>query len=156
MKNGYKIDFEKNTITVNYKFATAMNKYGSEAYNIYKDIMKDFPKLRLITKSGREQKTPRYNKRLTYENMEKYISTFANSEELLIMFETVKIKSAPLASPYKYVCDWFKAQFPDYKEIPTFEKNNIVVSPVSEPNANNYKQKEQKEQNKQSEQKKAA
>ena len=33
MKNGYKIDFAKNTITVNYKFAAAINKYGSEAYN---------------------------------------------------------------------------------------------------------------------------
>ena len=54
-------------------------------------------------------------------------------------------KSAPLASPYKYVCDWFKAQFPDYKEIPTFETNNIVIPLVSEPNTDNYKQKEQKE-----------
>ena len=145
MKNGYKIDFAKNTITVNYKFATAINKYGSEAYNIYKDIMKDFPQLRLVVKSGRKQTTPRYNKRFTYSNMEKYISTFANSEELLQMFETVKTKSALLASPYKYVCDWFKAQFPDYKEIPTFEKNNIVVSLVAEPNIDKYKQKENKE-----------
>ena len=77
--------------------------------------------------------------------MKKYISTFANSEELMQMFETVKTKSAPLASPYKYVCDWFKAQFPDYKEIPTFEKNNIVIPLVSEPNTDNYRQKEQKE-----------
>ena len=61
------------------------------------------------------------------------------------MFETVKTKSALLASPYKYVCDWFKAQFPDYKEIPTFEKNNIVVSLVAEPNIDKYKQKENKE-----------
>ena len=145
MKNGYKIDFAKNTITVNYKFAAAINKYGSEAYNIYKDIMKDFPQLRLVVKSGRKQTTPRYNKRFTYKNMEKYISTFANSKELLIMFETVKTKSAPLASPYKYVCDWFKAQFPNYKETPTFEKNDIVVSLIPEPKEENYKQKENKD-----------
>ena len=69
MKNGYKIDFAKNTITVNYKFAAAINKYGSEAYNIYKDIMKDFPQLRLVVKSGRKQTTPRYNKRFKYSNM---------------------------------------------------------------------------------------
>lgn len=107
--------------------------------------MKDFPQLRLVVKSGRKQTTPRYNKRFKYSNMKKYISTFANSEELMQMFETVKTKSAPLASPYKYVCDWFKAQFPDYKEIPTFEKNNIVIPLVSEPNTDNYRQKEQKE-----------
>ena len=145
MKNGYKIDLEKNTITLNKKFATAMNEYGSTEYRIYKGLKRDFPYFATVVESGRKQKTARYNKRFTYENMEKHISTYANSEELMQMFETVKTKSAPLASPYKYVCDWFKAQFPDYKEIPTFEKNNIVIPLVSEPNTDNYRQKEQKE-----------
>ncbi|MCH5210869.1 MAG: hypothetical protein J1F01_07890 [Oscillospiraceae bacterium] len=144
MKNGYKIDFKNNTITVNYKFAAAMNEYGSAEYKIYRKIMRDFPRLELVIKSGRKQTTPRYNKRFTYENMEKYISTFANSEELQIMFKTVKRKSALLASPYKYVCDWFKAQFPDYEETPTFEKNDIVVSLIPEPKEEDYKRKEEK------------
>lgn len=143
--NGYKIDFASNTIIMNYKFAAAAKTVGTFEYYTYRSLMRDFPAMKTIVKSGREQKQPRYNKRFTYSNMEKYISTFANSEELLQMFETVKTKSAPLASPYKYVCDWFKAQFPDYKEIPTFEKNNIVVSLVAEPNIDKYKQKENKE-----------
>ncbi len=145
MKNGYKIDLEKNTITLNKKFAVAMNEYGSTEYRIYKGLKRDFPYFATVVESGRKQTVPRYNKRFTYENMEKYISTFANSEELLIMFETVKAKSAPLASPYKYVCDWFKAQFPNYKETPTFEKNDMVVSLVAEPKEEDYKQKEKKE-----------
>ena len=41
MKNGYKIDFAKNTITVNYKFAAAMNEYGSTEYRIYKGLKRD-------------------------------------------------------------------------------------------------------------------
>ena len=145
MKNGYKIDFAKNTITVTYKFAAAMNEYGSTEYRIYKGLKRDFPYFATVVESGRKQTAPRYNKRFTYKNMEKYISTFANSKELLIMFETVKTKSAPLASPYKYVCDWFKAQFPNYKETPTFEKNDIVVSLIPEPKEENYKQKENKD-----------
>lgn len=145
MKNGYKIDFKNKIIILNKKFAASINQYGSAEYRIYKGLMRDFPHFETVVESGRQQKTPRYNKRFTYENMEKHISTYANSEELLQIFETVKTKSAPLASPYKYVCDWFKAQFPNYKEIPTFEKNNIVIPLVSEPNTDNYKQKEQKE-----------
>lgn len=143
--NGYKFDVATKTLTVNYKFAAAMNNFDSDEYNIYKRYATDFPMLKVVVKSGREQKKARYNKRFTYENMEKYINTFANSEELLTMFETVKTKSAPLASPYKYVCDWFKAQFPDYKEIPTFEKNDTVVTLIPEPKEENYKQREKKE-----------
>ena len=145
MKNGYKIDFKNNTITVNYKFAAAMNEYGSKEYKIYRQIMRDFPQLELVIQSGRQQKKPRYNKRLTYENMEKYINTYENSVELMERFNSVREKSAPLASPYKYVCDWFKAQFPDYDKIPNFEKNNKVIPLAPEPKAEEYKQKEDKE-----------
>lgn len=146
MKNGYKIDFAKNTITVNYKFAAAINEYGSEAYNIYKDIMKDFPQLRLVVKSGRKQTTPRYNKRFTYENMKKYIvATCANADEVLQQFEIVKSKKDIIANPYKYVCDWFKLQFPDYKEVSEAAQIKKVVSIQAEPNSDKYKQKEKKE-----------
>jgi hypothetical protein len=146
MNNGYKIDFAKNTITVNYKFAAAINEYSSEAYNIYKDIMKDFPQLRLVVKSGRKQTTPRYNKRFTYKNMEKYIvATCANADEVLQQFEIVKSKKEILASPYKYVCDWFKLQFPDYKEVSEAAQIKKVVSVQAAPNSDKYKQKEQKD-----------
>ena len=146
MKNGYKIDFAKNTITVNYKFAAAINEYGSEAYNIYKDIMKDFPQLRLLVKSGRQQKTPRYNKRFTYENMEKYIvASCENADEVLQQFEIVKSKKEIIANPYKYVCDWFKLQFPDYKDVAEASQTKKVVTVQAAPNPNAYKKKEIKE-----------
>ncbi len=140
---GYKIDFTTNTLIMNYKFAAAASVYGSEEYNIRKNILSDFPNLSVIVKSGREQKKPRYNKRLSYANMKKYINTFVNAEELLSRFETVKAKSAPLACPYKYVCDWFNAQFPNYKELPDFEPKNISALPVSEPNVDEYETKEE-------------
>lgn len=141
---GYKIDFVNNKFVMNYKFAKAARVYGSSEYNIYRDIISDFPNMEVIIKSGREQKTPRYNKRLTYENMEKYISTFENAAELLELFELVKRKSAPLKSPYKYVSDWFHAQFPDY-DISTKDVKNIVVIPIGEPEISKYEEKAKKE-----------
>lgn len=128
--NGYKIDFANNTLTINYKFEAAANTYGTAEYKLYKNILNDFPQIKVVVKSGREQKTPRYNKRLTYANMATYISTFANAEKLMEQFEIVKVKSKIEASPYKYVCDWFKSEFPHYKETPIFEEQNKILDIV--------------------------
>ena len=139
--NGYKIDFITETLILNYKFAEAAEKYGSPEYKLLQSIKKDFPNITVVVKSGREQKTARYNKNLKYKNMEKYIRCFDNSDVLLKRFETVKKMSATLKSPYKFVCDWFVAQFPEYKEIPEFEDNLTVVKFVPYPDKNNYQEK---------------
>ena len=113
---GYKIDFTTNTMIVNYTFHAASKEYGSAEYELLKNVLSDFPNLKISVKSGREKKTPNKNKRLTYENMVKYISVYENAEELLNVFESVKARSQAEASPYKYVCDWFAEQFPEYNK----------------------------------------
>lgn len=138
---GYKIDFTTNTVVMNYKFAEASEKYGSPEYRLLQSIRNDFPDIQVCVKSGREQKKSRYNKRFKYENMEKYIKCFDNSEVLLKRFKTVKEMSKTLKSPYKFVCDWFVAQFPEYKDIPEFEGNLTVVKFVPYPDKNNYQEK---------------
>ena len=140
---GYKIDFVKNTLTLNYKFAdAAFNDYGSPEYVRMKAILADFPQLKVIVEAGRKITTTRETKRLTYKNMETYMEQFDNAEELKAMFEKVQLMSKPLASPYKYVQDWFKAQFPNYKECPTPGKVNHKVSVVDAPDTSNYKPKD--------------
>ena len=140
---GYKIDFVKNTLTLNYKFANAaFNDYGSPEYERMKDILADFPQLKVVVEAGRKITTTRETKRLTYDNMKTYIEQFDNAEELKAMFEKVQLMSKPLASPYKYVQDWFKAQFPNYKECPTPGKVNHKVSVVDAPDTSNYKPKD--------------
>ena len=57
------------------------------------------------------------------------------------VFETVKTMSAPLASPYKYVADWFKLQFPDYKKSVVFKDGTLTLPPVDPPKVIEYKQK---------------
>lgn len=114
--NGCKIDFTNNTLVMNYKFHSASQEYGTPENNLVKEILKDFPSLTVVVKAGRDVKTTNKNKRLTYENMEKHISCYPNAEELLVAFEMAKIKSKVVASPYAYVVDWFRAQFPNYKD----------------------------------------
>ena len=142
---GYKIDFVKNTLTLNYKFANAaFNDYGSPEYRRMKDILADFPQLKVIVEAGRKITTTRKTKRLKYENMKIYIEQFDNADELKAMFEKVQLMSKPLASPYKYVQDWFKAQFPNYKECPKPGKVDQKVAVVDAPDTNNYKAKDEK------------
>lgn len=138
---GYKLDFATGTLTINYKFAKALSDYGSPEYLRYKAILADFPDLKVIRKAGRTVTSTRPNKRLTYENMERHIKAYENADELLDVFETVKAASVPLASPYKYVCDWFKAQFPDYKNAVVFNDGKLTVIPQKAPDTKEYKQK---------------
>ncbi len=140
-KNGYKIVFATNTIVMNYKFAAAAGKYDTAEYRLMKKIHKDFPGMTELVVSGREKKTTATNTRLTYENMETHISAYENADELLEVFKTVKALSKACASPYKYVADWFKAQFPDYKKAVIFDKGTLKAAPVKAPAVIEYKQK---------------
>lgn len=139
---GYKIDFVKNILKLNYKFAdAAFNDYGSPEYERMKDILADFPQLKVIVEAGRKITTTRETKRLTYKNMETYMEQFDNAEELLTMFSKVKKMSKPLASPYKYVSDWFETQFPNFRGCPNLEEDK-EVEVMDAPDTNDYKVKE--------------
>ena len=140
-KNGYKIIFNTNTVVMNYKFAAAAAEYGTPEYNIMKGIRADFPGMAEVVVSGRDKKTPPPNTRLTYENMEIHINAYENANDLLEVFETVKALSKVCASPYKYVCDWFEAQFPDYKSVPIFQDNKLTILPLPAPSIKEYKKK---------------
>ena len=91
--------------------------------------------------SGRECDSAKANTRLTYENMEKHIRAYDNADELLAVFDSVKALSQTCASPDKYVCDWFKVQFPNYKKTPLFKDGGLTVAPAKAPEIIQYKQK---------------
>ena len=55
------------------------------------------------------------------------MSVFQNADKLLAQFEVVKECSKQQPSPYKFVRDWFEAQFPKYREQPDFSPNASKV-----------------------------
>ena len=140
-REGYKILFDTNTVIMNYKFAAAAAKYGTKENRIIRNIRHDFPGMTELVVAGRVQTTAKANHRLTYENMEKHIRVYDNADELLEVFKTVKAASVTVASPYKYVADWFKAQFPDYRTAPMLKDGHLAVVPVNTPEIKEYKQK---------------
>ena len=140
-REGYKILFNDNTVIINHKFAAAAAKYGTKENRIIRNIRHDFPGMAEVIVSGRECDSAKANTRLTYENMEKHIRAYENADDLLEVLESVKALSQTCASPYKYVCDWFKAQFPNYKKTPVFKDGGLTVAPLKAPNVVEYKQK---------------
>ncbi len=106
MKN-YKIDFTHCTIIIDYKFNKAAQEYGSAEYKTLKGLQKDFPNMATVVASHRQQKTTHHNYRLTYENMEKYILSFENHDELLAAFALVRQQSVLQKSPYSFVRSCF-------------------------------------------------
>lgn len=145
-KNGYKIAFATNTVVMNYKFAAAAAQYGTKENRIIRNIRHDFPGMAEIVVSGRERKSAAANTRLSYTNMEIHISAYENAAELLEVFKTVKALSKTCASPYKYVGDWFKAQFPDYRCAVGIDGEKAAVPLAAIPNTISYKKKDAADQ----------
>ena len=153
MKNNtYKIDFVNNTLTMSKAFEEALNNPASEEYKLFLQLRADFPGLTIIRKTRRAPKKARPTKNLTYNNMEEYMSVFENADELLAQFKVVKECSKQQPSPYKFVLDWFKKQFPKYKELPDFGNNATKVIDLA---AFQKKQEEKKAQAEQLEKKDA-
>ena len=140
-REGYKILFDTNTVIMNYKFAAAAAKYGTPENKLMKNIREDFPGIAEVVVSGREQTSAKANTRLTYENMETHIKVYENADELMEVFESVKALSQTCASPYKYVRDWFEAQFPNYKKAPVFQNGKLTIVPIATRKVSEYKQK---------------
>ena len=140
-REGYKILFNENTVIMNYKFAAAAAKYGTPENKLMKNIREDFPGMAEVVISGREQTSAKKNTRLTYENMETHIKVYENADELMEVFESVKALSKTCASPYKYVRDWFEAQFPNYKKAPVFQNGKLTIVPIATRKVSEYKQK---------------
>ena len=140
-REGYKILFNENTVIMNHKFAAAAGTYGTKENKLMKKIRRDFPGMAEVVVSGRQCDSAKANRRLTYENMEKHIRVYDNADELLEVFKTVQALSLTCASPYKFVCDWFKAQFPNYKKAPVLRNGGLTIMPAKAPDIIEYKQK---------------
>ena len=138
---GYSIDHSQKKIFINYKLNKESNVFGSLEYEFLKALKNDFPEYKVVVKSGRKKTSANANKRFKYDNMRTYIDTFENSEELHKLMDIAIARSKKVASPYKYVCDWFNMQFPNHKEI-SLETTNEAVAPVALPKEEDYEAKE--------------
>ncbi len=145
--NAYKMDFASKTLTLTKAFSDACADPTSAEYAILTHFQRDFPDLKIVRKTHKTPtkyhnasgETTRCNqfKKLTYENMERFMNTFTNSEEYLKVYNFLRYEAGFIqTSAYKTVREWFVKQFPEYRSNPLFYINNapkvIDITPFLE------------------------
>ena len=133
MKNRQIILTEEGNGLVTKAFSKQARIFGTPEYKLWKQFVAENEgaemEIRTVKKNTQSDK---YCKNLTYKNMREHIETFEKDKEekkLMEEFETILIRSKVQVNPYKYVVNWFKATFPNYKEIQqSFEEKSEDVN----------------------------
>ena len=123
------INAKNRTIELTKTFATASQKFGSPEYNELKEARLDNPTFRVVT-IVKKTARPKF-KGLTYEYMEKYISTH-DDEKKSIMSEykgkralTDEAKEAlAVSASYNEIREWF---FKKYLAVAQFHKTRAQI-----------------------------
>lgn len=101
-------------------FAKQARIFGTPEYKLWKEYRKDFPEAQMVTKTIKKNATKRTYKNLTYVNMERFLKSQDNADQLLKEFKVKKEAAAIQQNPYRAVLAWFLAKFPKYDEYKEF------------------------------------
>ena len=143
-KDNYYFDYNTNTLYVTKAFDRKASQYNSAECNTIMSLRQMFPNLTVqiaeapksSKKNTNKSNSKETNKLLPYDLMLKYIVRMPNALDLLKEYENVRLMSKCQKSPYKYVCKWFEAKFPNYGKMLTFdEEGNLVWKKEEEDSA---------------------
>lgn len=122
-KDNYYFDYNTNTLYVTKAFDKKASQYNSAECNTIMSLRQMFPNLTVQIAEAPKAKS----KALSYDLMLKYIVRMPNARDLLKEYENVRLMSKCQKSPYKYVCKWFEAKFPNYGKMLNFNENGELV-----------------------------
>lgn len=125
MKKPYNLDWETNTLTMTKKFAAEASRYGSQAYNILMDARMNGFRVSIIKEKPRKACPTR----VTFKQMETVLTCMDNADERLDQLHTVMDMGKGQKNQYEYVRKWFLANYPNYRDIPTFDDKNNIIGP---------------------------
>lgn len=94
--------------------------YGTDEFKLWREYKKEFPKVKMQTKSIKKNPNQKNRRNMTYPNMEAFIKTQPNRDELLNEYKTIKERSKIQTSPYQYVLTWFEGKFDGYNDLEQF------------------------------------
>ncbi len=124
MKKAYEINWITNTFSMTKKFAEEANQYGTEAYNLLMDVRSKGFNI-VIRKSEKRSACPT---RVTFKQMENYISCLEDADERLEELHAVMNAAKGQKNQYEYVRKWYLANYPRFNELPVFGTNCRIVS----------------------------
>ncbi len=94
--------------------------FGTEEFKLWREYLVIFPNAKMITKSIKKNPDRKTNRNLTYKNMEKFLSTLPDAENLLKQFKVIKTRSCSQNCPYRFVLEWFEEKVSGYESYGSF------------------------------------
>ena len=111
---------DDNTAQVTKAFEKKACIFGTDEFKLWREYKKEFPEAKMVTKTIKKNEDQKRRRNKTFENMDAYIATQPNAEDLKKEFETIKQRSQIQKSPYQYVLSWFEAKFDGYNDLDQF------------------------------------
>jgi len=133
MRNNFKIDSVAKTISTTKSFAKRANVFGTEEYNIMRELQSDFPNYTINNEKVNIKVTKETHKGLKFKHMAFYIKALSkNPKTDLEEFEDVKKEFDGEKCKYGKVKQWFLERFPNYKEYYKLETVEVMLQNQSE------------------------
>ena len=115
--------------------------FGTEEFKLWREYKKEFPDAKMTTKSIKKNPDRKTNRNLTYKNMEKFLCTLPDAENLVKQFKVIKTRSCTQNYPYRFVLDWFEEKVSGYESYGSFveeaEKERRAAEVMQLPKAAN-------------------
>ena len=122
-KDNYYFDYNTNTLYVTKAFDKKASQYNSAECNIIMSLRQMFSNVTIQIAEASKAKS----NALSYDLMLKYIVRMPNALDLLKEYENVRLMSKCQKSPYKYVCKWFEAKFPNSGKMVSFDEKGELI-----------------------------
>ena len=126
-KQGFTIDWTTGCVTMTKKFAKAAGRYRS----------REFRQMMEMNDCGFsiDVKQPKKRKacatRITYKQMERYLSCLDDSVRRCAELRLVIEESKSQNNPYEHVRKWFLETYPSFGKTPVIDKNlRVVPAPI--------------------------
>ncbi len=124
-KQGFTIDWTTGSVTMTKKFAKAAGQYRSREYR----QMMEMSDCGFSIDIGRPKKRKSCSTRITYKQMEKYLSCLDDAARRCAELRLVIEEAKSLNNPYEHVRKWFLETNPAFGKSPQIDKNLRIVPP---------------------------
>jgi hypothetical protein len=94
--------------------------FGTEEFKLWREYLVIFPDAKMTTKSIKKNPDRKTNRNLTYKNMEKFLCTLPDAENLVKQFKVIKTRSCTQNYPYRFVLEWFEEKVSGYESYGSF------------------------------------
>lgn len=130
---------DDNTALVSKAFMKKASIFGTDEFKLWREYKVQFPYAKMTTKDIKKNPNKKTStKNMTYQNMETYIRTLDNAEQVMAEFKREIARSKVQANPYRHVLAWFLKKFDGHNSYIDFfaslaEENSDEAAALASP-----------------------